>query len=207
MRNNTVLRVFRNLFRRMGTNALWYVGIFALVIILLRVIVMAPGVSTDIGKAVTLSQVADFSNKIYLLVLGIVYPLVYFRYYIETGVTRRQFSLGMFATAMLLSLCFAVSLVPLRIAEGTFTPVEILMNAVYGTLCFMTGWTSTVGFQFMRPVPIFVGILCAVSVLHGGLFLSKLSLPLWGYLSIAALAVCLLGFFLLRVVKRIALKC
>jgi hypothetical protein len=209
MKNKVTVRVFGDLSRRVGFASLWYIGIFAVIFVALRIVFYATGL-TDVAASLAQGLSVGGSSVIYLLILGIVFPLVYFPYYIEAGVTRRQFALGLFATAALFSFCLAALRVPLQIVAGNPDPLfassGILTGTVYGAAGFLIGWTSVIGFHFMRGVPIIAGILCAVAMFFGLRFLSSLPVPPWAQLTLMALALCAAGLLLLQAVKRIALR-
>jgi hypothetical protein len=65
------MKAFRDLFKRMGVAALVYVVIFALVMIALQIIFKAMIMDTN----VTLVVISDISMRLYMLVLGIVFPV------------------------------------------------------------------------------------------------------------------------------------
>jgi hypothetical protein len=197
------MKVFRDLFRRMGINALWYVGVFALVMVVLQIIFKATGVDVD----VTLLVISELSTWIYMLVIGIVWPLVYFTYYLAVGVTRKQFTLGLFAAAAVLSLCFAALRIPLLLVRGEFSALAVLVPALNGALAFLVGWTAAVGFQYMRLVPILAGTVCATGLFHGLILLERLGLPPWSDVPIALAALLAVGAALFKAVGNIPVRC
>jgi hypothetical protein len=203
VRDKVTLSVFRDLFRRLGISALWYAGVFAVVILVLQIVFKAAGVDGDVA----LTVISAISTRFYMLVLGIVCPLVYFTHYLAVGVTRKQFAVGIFAAGALLSLCFALLRAPMLIIENVFSPLALLVPALYGALAFLVGWTAAVGFQYMRGVPICVGTICAAAMFHGMIAVERLQLPLSAHLPISAGAIALVGAVLLVAVQRIPVKC
>jgi hypothetical protein len=187
----------------MGIIALGYVGGFAAVGVALQIIFKAAGVDFD----VTLVVISELSARLYMLIIGIVCPLVYFSYYIAVGVTRKQFAVGIFAAGAALSLCFAVLRAPLLIMGGTFSPLAVLVPALYGAFAFLVGWIYGVGFHYMRLLPIGGGILCGTAIVSGLIQLERLQLPPLAQLWIAVAAILVVGVGLLPAVWRIPVKC
>jgi hypothetical protein len=197
------MKVFRDLFRRMGITALWFVGIFLVGVVALQIIFKATGVEGEV--AVTVSS--DISVRIYMLVMGIVAPLVYFSPYIEVGVTRKQFAVGICAAGALLSLCLSVLRIPWLIVDNEFSVLAVLLCAFYGALAFLVGWTAAAGFHFMRGLPIVAGIICANALCQGLIALERLQLPLLACLWITVGAILLVGAGLLWVIWRAPVRC
>jgi hypothetical protein len=199
------MKVFRDLFRRMGIIALWYVGLFAAVMFALQAVFKVRIMGVDVG--VSFLVISDISTRLYMLVIGIVFPLVYFNHYISVGVTRKRFFVGIIAAGTALSLCFTILRVPLLILDGEFSLPAVLVCVLYGTLAFLVGWTASVGFQHMRFIPIVVGTALAPLMYAGLLSLEKLQLPPLAYLWIFTGAILLVGLGLLLAVWRIPVKC
>jgi hypothetical protein len=49
----------------------------------------------------------------------------------------------------------------LLIAGNAFSPLAVLTPVLYRGLAFLVGWTATVGFQYMRFVPIIISTVSA----------------------------------------------
>jgi hypothetical protein len=195
--------LFRDLFRRMGVIALWYAGILIIVMVVLQIFA-----KTTADLYVTLAIVSEGSTRIYMLVIGIVCPLTYLGHYLAVGVTRKRFAVGIFAAGAAQSLCFAVLRIPLLIMADEFSLTATLIPAMYGALTFLVGWTASVGFQYMRAVPIVVGLVCAAAAYFGMMVAFEwFGLPTLAHFPIAACGICIVGAALLRVVKRIPVPC
>jgi hypothetical protein len=200
----------------MGVAALWYAAVFAVVIAALQIIfkmVIVDSPSTHISGAAltsagaTLMTVYGLSTGTYMLVMGIVCPPVYFSHYISAGVTRTRFAVGIFAAGAALSLCFAVLRIPLLVLYGELSLPAVFLPALSGALSFVVGWTASVGFQYLRFIPILVSTVCGPALFVGIMSLEKLQLPPWSHMSIFACALLTVGAVLLRVVKRIPVRC
>ena len=135
MKNNLSVRVFLNLFRRMGISALWYIGIFAIVMASLHIIFKI----TEVNLSVAFTTILDYSDRIYTLVIGVVYPLVYLSNYFSAGITRKNFAVGLFASASALSICFSILRIPVMIIDGGLDPLALLISALYCAFSFLIG--------------------------------------------------------------------
>jgi hypothetical protein len=197
------MKVFRDLFKRMGVSALWFLGIFVITIAILYVIFQ--GLSTQVD--ISLSVVFDIATRVYMVIIGIVCTLVYFPIYLAVGVTRKQFFIGLFASGALLSLCFAVLRIPLLIMSNTLSPLAVLVPALQNTLAFLVGWVGVIGFQYMRTVPIIISITCANLMPQGLIQLEKMELSLLTLLWISIIAIALIATGLYLATRRIPVKC
>jgi hypothetical protein len=194
------MKAFPNLLKRMGMAALVFAGAYAVAMIVLKVVAIAAGFEKELDFA----QMSDYTAKIYMLVIGIVCPLVYFNLYVAAGVTRRQFTAGMLAVAAVMSACFAILRMPLLMAHGELTAMSVTASALYGMLAFLVGWTAVIGFQFMRAIPIFLSSISPVFFVLGFLAVEKLSTAV--RLPIFAIAIAALGAGLLWAASRIPVK-
>jgi len=153
------------------------------------------------------------SNAIFLLVLGIVFPL-WLSYYVAQGVTRREYALGLMLSGLLLSLFFAVlnAVFLVCLPPGAFSPLDYTV-VIFPFSSFLAGWVCVIGFQFSRWFLAAAGIIIAVVIIQFlPLALERLSvlLSLQGsYLYPAALLIITLAaaFILFRLTLRIPLKC
>ncbi|GHT96551.1 hypothetical protein FACS1894141_6840 [Spirochaetia bacterium] len=148
-------RVTGEWYKKTGTIALWYAGIFAAVII----ITSAPGFNPD-GMGLNPEVTIPF-----MLILGIVLPLTYREPFIALGVTRTQLSRGTLAAVLLLSVSLAlfqalVYLITALFGNGiqTFTGslTALWSNSITFMVDFMVGWIIGHGFGNRR---FHVGIL------------------------------------------------
>jgi hypothetical protein len=184
----------------MGITALWYAGILTVVMIALQIFFK----ETDADM--TLVAVSDISTRFYMLVTGIVYPLVYFSHYLAVGLTRKQFAFGIFAAGALLSLCFSILRIPLLIIDNEFSLLAILVTALYGVLAMLVGWTTVVGFHYMRCIPIIASIVFGMVIGCGLMTIAGLQLPLLACIWISVSAILVIGTGLLLTVRRIPVK-
>jgi hypothetical protein len=152
-------------------------------------------------------------NAIFLLVLGIVFPL-WLSYYVAQGVTRREYALGLMLSGLLLSLFFAAlnAMFLVCLPPGAFSPLDYTV-VILPFSSFLAGWVCVIGFQFSRWFLAAAGIIIAVAIMQllpmALERLSELLLLQGSYLYPAALLIITLAtaFILFRLTLRIPLKC
>ena len=203
MKNNPTLRASSNLYKRMVKDSLWYISVFAIILIILQIILN----NTKKGEMVSVAAAADNSTRVYLLIVGIIYPLMYFPQYMSAGVTRKQFALGLSFAAALLSCSFAALRIPLELIFREFSPLAILTDAAYGIVYFLTGWTAAISFQFMRLHYIILGAFLANVIFITSQSLRDLPLPLAQHLALALTAGLIISAALAETQKRVPVKC
>ena len=143
-------------------SAIWFLCIYALIIAILSIIFHY---IKDIDHSwVGISTI--YSPKVYLLVMGIVYPLSTTELYLSRGLTRKQYFRAFTGAIGILSLILLLPAVIAEILMGTITPMSVIMNFVQMLLFFLIGWTVAVGFQLGKWRTAFWGILCAIVCFH-----------------------------------------
>jgi hypothetical protein len=218
MKHSTITHIAIKFFKQMGVALLWYLGIFAVAVAILQIIFMLTGVDTStLIKAnesgftpfltYTFTEIFAHSQRVYLLVLGITYPLLFLRYYLEAGVTRRQFALGLSVAAIALSLCFSAIYTGITLFIGIFSPSSMLSGIAHSVIYFFIGWLGVIGFQLQRVYTAALGIICANALLWGTIALTKLSILEWIKPLIVLVAAGLVMAVLLKTFSRIAVRC
>ncbi len=196
-------KAMKLLFVPLLKSVLWFLGIYALVIAILATIfylMLDPDMEW-------MSISTQFAPRIYLLVLGIVYPLVHLELYVSKGLTRRQFFHALLGAISILSL---VLLLPTLIAEaflGTLTPLSVIYDFVQLPLFFLAGWCAGIGFRFNTWLAALLGILGAVASLQiMNIIVETFALPLFAQLLIGVLILGLQLLLLPKVLHRAPLK-
>ena len=139
-------------------SALWFLCIYPLIIaILFAILYLDKNHDYDWIGVTTIS-----APKIYLLIMGIVYPLITTGLYVSRGLTRRQYFWAFIWAISILSVILLLPSVITEILLGTISPISIIMNFVQLPLFFLLGWTAAVGFQFGKWQTSFLGVLCTV---------------------------------------------
>jgi hypothetical protein len=160
------------LYKRLGVPALWYTLVSSIGGSLITFLV-SRFVDLD-WLAVSRNYVvlaAPLGPRIFMLIIGIVMPLLYMENFVAAGITRGQFVRGMLAAAALLALSFTLFfalILPLvfRFPGGMSGFIPALSGCVQMLWAFLLGWIATVGFSFRRFVP------AAASILTGSVLLS-----------------------------------
>jgi hypothetical protein len=213
MNNNVTGRVATYTFKKMGFVSLWYIGISALIFAVLQIVFNAfeePAAAFEEafgGPGIAFWEASRMSNHIFVLVLGIVYPLMFLEMFVAQGVTRKCFAQGLLAGAAILSACFTTLQIAISLATNSFSAMGITYFAVSLLLGYMTGWVAIIGFQFRRVFPIIAGIVCSSILLHGEIYLAS-RLEYWSVaiIVLAVVTVCL-ALAIPRVVGHVPIKC
>jgi hypothetical protein len=200
------------LFRRMGAISLWYIGIFAVVVLALTIVFEVFHIAGMIDITYTAggdAYVFANSNSVFLLVLGILFPLLSLEPLLAVGATRRQFAIGLLSAAAALAIGFAVICAVLDLLAGSFSLPRLFTYLTDDILFFLTGWAAVIGFQIRLHVfPAAFGILCAWGLLAG----SKLLAEYAGFsepakLCVSAVLIVLAAVLLVKASRDISLKC
>ncbi|MDR3207595.1 MAG: hypothetical protein LBT60_04610, partial [Oscillospiraceae bacterium] len=104
MKRNVVLRVAGYQFKKLGVSTLCFLGIYGLGLTALEIVLAALGEPEVLAVTDHLPMVA----RIFVIVMGIVSPLVYAGPYLAVGVTRRQFAAGFMLAGVGLLLGFSL---------------------------------------------------------------------------------------------------
>jgi hypothetical protein len=141
---------------------IWYIGIYALVVGVLSVIFHFV---TDIDQDWMLISVI-YSPKVYLLVMGVIYPLITMEQYVSRGLTRKQFFWALTGSSSIIALILIIPITIALIYIGELTPLFVVINLVQMSAFFFIGWTAVLGFQFGKWYQGAFGILCAIVTGH-----------------------------------------
>jgi hypothetical protein len=200
--------VTKSLLRRLAVNTVWFLIVFFVIYSIIWVALSGAN-AFDMANPVTSWTLALIaSNAIFLLVLGIIYPLL-LAHYVAQGVTRREFALALMASALSIALFFAIfNVVFLALLYPEVLP-HAPSAAILPFASFLLGWVCVIGFQFSR------WFLAAASIIIGEALAQLLSTsyePLfsqgWYLFPALLLAITLAtAFTLLLLTLRIPLKC
>ncbi|MDR2493340.1 MAG: hypothetical protein LBD25_07810 [Coriobacteriales bacterium] len=151
----------RYLLKNMGTSTLWYLVIFTGVLVALQPLVTLLSKPDAESTQIALAIVAVNSNNIFLLVMGIVYPLM-LELYMMFGVTRRQFARALLVAGAALSVALAVVSGVVAWATASLDALALAGVLASNLLCFLLGWLAVSGFQLRRVLAAAGGILAAI---------------------------------------------
>lgn len=196
-------KVFKLLLSVQGKSACWFIGIYALIIAIL--IIIFSYITIDDVSWIPLSIL--YAPKIYLLVMGIVYPLVSTKLYVSKGVTRTQFFWAYTGAISVISLLLLIPILVSSIYNNDISISMAITHYLQMPLFFLIGWTSIVGFQLKKWNMVMLGILSAIAMFHLVTTMPEiLSLPNLATLGIVLLLLIAVLFTLPRIISRVPLQ-
>lgn len=222
MKKRVSTRMAKDWFITIGYIGLWYVGIAIIVNIVSKVVSMfdLPDFSGN-----ELLQVSSAISYVFMLVIGIVLPLVYQKYYVSLGITRRQMTQGMLlallAFAFLFALAHAAIYLLLSLAGSApvnpgAIPLQWARDFILFIFYYLVGWLIAWGFTYARFITAAPAILIGVLAVQGASFLlgdplialdaSPGLLPEPAVLGIALAATVILMIALSALLKRVPFK-
>jgi hypothetical protein len=140
----------------------WFIGIYALVMAIL--LLLFSYVTIDDTSWIPISII--YSPKIYLLVMGIVYPLVATKLYVSHGLTRKQFFWAYTGAISIISLFLLIPILASEIYYDSISLPSAIIHYLQMPLFFLIGWTSALGFQMRKWYTAMLGILGAIAMFH-----------------------------------------
>jgi hypothetical protein len=140
----------------------WFIGIYALVMAIL--LIVSSYVTIDDTSWIPVSII--YSPKIYLLVMGIVYPLVATKLYVSQGLTRKQFFWAYTGAISIISLFLLIPILASEIYYESISLPSAIIHYLQMPLFFLIGWTSGLGFQMRKWYTAMLGILGAIAMFH-----------------------------------------
>lgn len=181
----------------------WFICIYALVMAILLIIFSF--VPVDDTSWIPISIM--YAPKIYLLVMGIVYPLVATKLFVSQGLTRKQFFLAYTGAISIISLFLLIPILASVIYYDSISLPSAITHYLQMPLFFLIGWTSVIGFQMRQWYTSILGILGAIAMFHtittipGILALSDIAV-LGSVVSLLVVAILILP----RIISQIPLK-
>lgn len=140
----------------------WFIGVYVLIMTILLIVFSY--VTIDDTSWIPMSII--YAPKIYLLVMGIVYPLVATKLYVSQGLTRKQFFWAYTGAISIISLFLIIPLLASVIYYDRISLLSIMTHYLQMPLFFLVGWTSVVGFQMRKWYTAILGILGAIVMFH-----------------------------------------
>lgn len=222
MNNRTSIRVAKEWFLTLGHIALWYAAIVIIVNIVMKVVSFynLPGFNGN-----ELFNVASAMSYIFMLVIGIVLPLMYQKYYVSLGVPRRQMTLGMLLGVVILACIMAAAHAGIyaglaALGDPTINSEHILLQLIRDIVLlvfyYLLGWLICWGFTWGRFVTAASSILVGVLVTNGATRLlgdpvvvmgaASGPLPEYAVMGILTLATVVLALVLITLMKRVPIK-
>lgn len=140
----------------------WFIGIYALIMAILLIIFSFVTIEDTSWIPISIM----YAPKIYLLVMGIVYPLVATKLYVSQGLTRKQFFWAYTGAISIISLFLTIPLLASVIYYGSISLPSAMIHYLHMPLFFLIGWISVVGFQMGKWYAAILGILSAIVMFH-----------------------------------------
>lgn len=140
----------------------WFIGIYALVMAILLIVFSY--VTIDNTSWIPIS--ITYAPKLYLLVMGIVYPLLATKLYVSQGLTRKQFFWAYTGAISIISLFLLIPILASVIYYDSISLPSAITHYLQMPLFFLIGWTSVVGFQMRKWYTTILGILGAIAMFH-----------------------------------------
>jgi hypothetical protein len=181
----------------------WFIGIYAFIMALLLILF---SYVTNVDTSWLPTSIL-YSPKIYLMVIGIIYPLITTKLYISQGLTRKQFFWAFLGAISILSIFILLPISVTIIYYSSISMPAAITHYLQMPLFFLIGWTSIVGFQMRKWYTSALGILAAIAMFHftttipGLLHWSELT-----QLGAVLLLLTLLLLFLPRIISQTPIK-
>ena len=181
----------------------WFIGIYALIMTILLLVFSFVKIDDTSWIPITLM----YTPKIYLLVMGIVYPLVATELYVSRGLTRKQFFWAYTGAISIISLFLFIPILASIIYFENISLLSAIAHYLHMPLFFLIGWTSIVGFQLGKGKLATLGILFAIVTFHAITTIPRVfSLPDLEVLGSIILLLAALLLILPRIISQIPLK-
>jgi hypothetical protein len=140
----------------------WFIGIYVFIMAILLIVFSY--VTIDDTSWIPISFI--YSPKIYLLVMGIVYPLIATKLFVSQGLTRKQFFWAYTGAISIISLFLLIPLLASVIYYDRISLSSAITHYLQMPLFFLIGWTSAVGFQLGKWYTGTLGILGVIAMFH-----------------------------------------
>lgn len=184
-------------------NTCWFLGIYALVMAIL--FILFSFIIND--DASWISSTMMFAPKIYLLVMGIIYPLTATRFFVAQGLTRKQFFWACTGSISIVSLFLLIPVLASSIFHDSILLPSAMTHYLEMPLLFLIGWTAVVGFQFGKGYTAVPGILGAIAMFQTiNTVPEMLALSDLATLGIVILLLVVLLLILPRIISQVPIK-
>lgn len=140
----------------------WFIGIYALIM----AIVLKVFSYVTINDTSWIPISIMYAPKIYLMVMGILYPLIATKLYVSQGLTRKQFFWAYTGAISIISLFLLIPILGSVIYYDSISLPSAITHYLQMPLFFLIGWTSVVGFQMRKWYASILGILGAIAMFH-----------------------------------------
>lgn len=221
MNIQTELNVAKKWFKILGVVSLWYIAISAVCWPLVSLLLAW----LEEGEIIFTLPHLMTSTCTFIFVIGIVMPLIYTKYFLSLGVTRKQLARGMMIALAAISLAGAFLLAMISVVQqlamsASFDLLNLFLSiALSFTLLFaffLVGWVIAIGFGYGRIITAAPTILFAIVCFQGLNLVSSVPLfgttlmeplinPLLG-LVLAVVCTIAIAYFTTRIIHRLPIK-
>lgn len=182
-------------------------GVFFGVYALIMAISLISASDLKMDDTSWISVLTTYAPKIYLLVMGIVYPLIATKLYVSRGLTRKQFFWAYTGAISIISLFLLIPILASAIYFDSISLPAAVTHYLDMPLFFLIGWTSVVGFQMSKWHSAMLGILGALAMYHAMNTVTEiLALPDLVVLGSVSLLLAVVLLILPRIIAQIPLK-
>ena len=196
-------RALKLLLTTQAKSTCWFLGIYALVMVILLIVFSFVTIDDTSWIPITIM----YTPKIYLLVMGIIYPLVATKLYVSQGLTRKQFFWAYTGAISIISLFLLIPILASEIYYGRISLAPSIIHYLEMPLFFLIGWTSVLGFQMGKWQASILGILGAIAMFHAITTIPRiLAFPDMALLGTVLLLLAALLLILPRIISHIPLK-
>lgn len=162
----------------------------------------------SIDDSSSIPVITEHAPKLYLMAMGIIYPLIATKLFVSQGLTRKQF---FWAYTGAMSIISIFLLIPTFISAIYFNSISLLFvmtQYLQMPLFLLIGWTSVIGFQMRKWYTSIAGILVAVLMYFTMLTVLQF-LTLSGLIVLGTIIVLLATslFILPRIFTQVTLTC
>lgn len=181
----------------------WFIGIYALIMAIVLVVFSY----VKIDDTSWMPDSIIYTPKMYLLVVGIIYPLILTKLYVSNGLTRKQFFMAFTVAISIISLLLLIPILASMIYFDSISLLSAITHYLHMPLFFFIGWTSVIGFQLQKRGMSMLGILSAVVMFHAMTTIPRI-LALSDLTVLVSVLVLLASFLLIlpRIIYQIPLK-
>lgn len=107
-----------------------------------------------------------YTPKIYLLIVGAVYPLLATKLFVSQGLTRRQFFTALTGAISIVSLLLLVPVLACAFYTDGISLLSVMIHYFQMPLFLLIGWTSVLGYQLRKWYLTILGIIAAIAMFH-----------------------------------------
>lgn len=157
-----IQKTMKFILRKQASIALAFVSIYALVVAILSIVFHF----IEDEDMSWVPEITLITPKIFLLILGIIYPLTTMRLYISQGITRKQFFWANVGSISIISIFLLLPIIASEYYIADSSVLSATIHYIQLPIFYLLGWTAALGFQLKNLVASILGIFTAVILLQ-----------------------------------------